>query len=150
MCRPEGYQAKLICYRALQRSVTDLESWSQSPVPNAQPSPLDLLKSLGPLLDEILSSEWDPAVESFPTYTGHKPTCDFCGTFIFQSLFQCTGCAQGVPPYLMCPACYVEGRLCCCKHMKPLQRFPFDDLLATRARVASHVPSMVKHNLFER
>ncbi|GJE95153.1 hypothetical protein PsYK624_113340 [Phanerochaete sordida] len=79
--------------------------------------------------------------------------CDFCGSDIFQSYFECSSCrpfnaededdmrsdeetrlGDGV---LICPPCYVEGRTCSCTEMKPGQCRPFTDLLRDRNDAAA-------------
>ncbi|KAI0336502.1 hypothetical protein GY45DRAFT_1394350 [Cubamyces sp. BRFM 1775] len=70
--------------------------------------------------------------------------CDFCGADLFQSFFECKECrplgsdsslqiGDGV---LLCPACYVEGRLCRCGEMEPVQYRRFEVLLSDRNQAA--------------
>lgn len=68
-------------------------------------------------------------------------TCDFCGSDIFQSFFECRSCVDGGRSepgagFVLCPGCYVEGRTCRCEAMTPMQRRSFDELLKTRARAS--------------
>ncbi|KAI0831274.1 hypothetical protein BC628DRAFT_746277 [Trametes gibbosa] len=70
--------------------------------------------------------------------------CDFCGADIFQSFFECKTCqtctdGSALSPgdgLLICPACYVEGRLCECGEMEPVQCRSFDTLLSDRNEAA--------------
>lgn len=80
--------------------------------------------------------------------------CDFCGSDIFQSFFECTTCSVtgtgGDKPdnnttptvtlgdgVLLCPQCYVEGRTCACGRMGPGQCRPFQALIDTRNEAVS-------------
>ena len=73
---------------------------------------------------------------------GYNLTCDFCGSDIFQSFFECHQCSpfgsasgQSVGDGLIiCPACYVEGRTCRWGIMEACQLRPFDELLRARER----------------
>lgn len=67
--------------------------------------------------------------------------CDFCGTDIFQSFFECRKCvaapgsgseAASDEGLAICPSCYVEGRSCRCEIMHPMQHRPFSELLHDR------------------
>jgi len=87
-------------------------------------------------------------------------TCDFCGSDVFQSFFECWDCADAtaLDPALdahplrnagqpgdglvICPSCYVEGRSCRCELMTPLQYRPFDDLLQVRRRAVDMIHTL--------
>ena len=73
--------------------------------------------------------------------------CDFCGSDIFQSFFECQQCSINlgdnveVPQnigdgLIICPSCYVEGRTCACGSMEPAQCRPFRLLVQTRNKTA--------------
>ena len=70
--------------------------------------------------------------------------CDFCGADIFQSFFECRTCSgsptewtQPGDGFLICSACYVEGRSCACDEMEPMQCRPLQVLIDDRNRAAS-------------
>lgn len=81
--------------------------------------------------------------------------CDFCGADIFQSFFECRDCGQSKLnespeaatgnnagyDLLVCPGCYVEGRICRCGSMTPGQWVPFEQLLVVRNDVQKLVSS---------
>ncbi|KAI0374859.1 hypothetical protein BV20DRAFT_397091 [Pilatotrama ljubarskyi] len=77
--------------------------------------------------------------------------CDFCGADIFQSFFECKQCRTpepGVMPQvgdglLLCAACYVEGRICECEEMEPVQCRPFEVLLSDRNLAAKAVSALL-------
>ncbi|PIL23972.1 transcription factor [Ganoderma sinense ZZ0214-1] len=124
----------------------------------------DTLRSLVGLFDEVLLEEsgWSVTTETsmrrkvvlVPPSDPRDPmekqqagtcnfACDFCGADIFQSFFECRACAgllgQSTQPgdgFLVCPACYVEGRSCECDEMEPVQCRPLDALITARNRAA--------------
>lgn len=104
---------------------------------------LDTLQDLVPLLDEILTSEYDPAHASIQRSTSSQlPACDFCAADIFQSFFECPFCANNDGAYQLCACCYAEGRSCICKGLQPRQRFPFTTLMEDRNKAAALVPGL--------
>ncbi len=96
------------------------------------------------------SSKRKPKPSSHAT-RAHKTSCnfacDFCGSDIFQSFFECQECTtetdeveDGTPGVgdglILCSSCYVEGRTCACGSMTPAQCRPFNLLLDTRNKTA--------------
>jgi hypothetical protein len=86
-------------------------------------------------------------------------TCDFCGTDVFQSFFECRKCVVSPADEAMetgtthevrddglviCPSCYVEGRTCRCEIMQPMQCRPFNELLRDR-KIAMKVLEQVEN-----
>ncbi|KAI0341657.1 hypothetical protein BDW22DRAFT_1331922 [Trametopsis cervina] len=89
--------------------------------------------------------------------TSSNFACDFCGSDIFQSFFECQSCA--IPPdetvdrdhdedeepastltgdgLIICPSCYVEGRTCACGIMHAAQCRPFSLLINRRNDAAA-------------
>lgn len=93
------------------------------------------------LLDDVLEQEYctqfrrlRQVTNSFaPDGPGH--VCDFCGADIFLSFFQCDSCSSrdgSGGPVCLCPTCVVEGRMCKCRSMEPVQSGSFRDLLRNR------------------
>ena len=67
----------------------------------------------------------------------NRIVCDFCDCDIFQSFFECVGCAGGSSSSLIvCPGCYSEGRSCRCETMEPMQCRNFQTLIDTREEAA--------------
>ena len=58
--------------------------------------------------------------------------CDFCHGDIFQSFFDCSQCTNDQNPLLICSGCFVEGRRCRCKSMRPVQYRNFKQLIKIR------------------
>lgn len=93
------------------------------------------------LLDDILEQEYSTEhrrlrriTDSF-TPGGHRHVCDFCGADIFLSSFQCDSCSPrdgSGDPICLCPTCVVEGRMCKCRSMEPVQSGSFRDILGSR------------------
>ncbi|KAI0637005.1 hypothetical protein C8Q77DRAFT_1051081 [Trametes polyzona] len=76
--------------------------------------------------------------------------CDFCGADIFQSFFECERCVAPHSDYEktgdglhICPGCYVEGRICECEKMQPIQCRPFADLVSDRNDAAKVVSDLL-------
>ena len=72
--------------------------------------------------------------------------CDFCGADIFHSLFQCNlgdECSERRnEPFIVCSACYVDGRSCLCTDMSPYRLHPFTELLESRQRAIDALNSV--------
>ncbi|KAG9010092.1 hypothetical protein FRB93_004754 [Tulasnella sp. JGI-2019a] len=141
LCRPEVYRTKLLCYRFLSFCCDRFPT--QGSLPDQDPVVIhhnvNLLKDLIALFDEILVSEYEAEHAQIERYTRQQiPTCDFCGADIFQSFFECSDCtgfeASPVEAYRLCAACYVEGRSCLCRLMKPMQRWSSNALIDERNR----------------
>jgi hypothetical protein len=94
-----------------------------------------------------------------------RVTCDFCGTDIFQSFFECRDCGNAFPGsdhtpsspgaglgdgLVICPSCYVEGRSCRCGSMEPVQFRPFEDLLSVRRRAVGVTLSLREGGILNR
>lgn len=98
------------------------------------------------LYDSILMEEYEPdlnirnQIVSQPATLGYSFICDFCLGDIFQSFFECQNCGDiDHEPCHLCPGCYVEGRNCRCKQMKPMQSRNFQELIDLRTRSASAI-----------
>lgn len=140
------------------------------------------LRRLIELFDDVLAEEYHKAHKQMPhLITSSTPsngasassstlsptreessriTCDFCGTDVFQSFFECRKCVDpspdamdtGVTPetasdasLVICSSCYVEGRSCRCEVMEPMQYRPFSELLDDRnmaMKVLQHSEAM--------
>lgn len=92
---------------------------------------------------------------SLPVSTDGTPelpniACDFCGSDIFQSFFECSTCHEDGPELakpghglIICPTCYIEGRSCVCKIMAPKQYRGFSKLLEDRNLAADVLNGIV-------
>lgn len=156
VCRPETYKVKLNIYRALHRQTRALQELREQqtyPAHSDQSSPGEPrlekvayeLHQLLDLLDDVLGEEYSSKCQVMPhvslSDTSHQDdiTCDFCGADVFQSFFECISCQSSIHEeakvadgIVICPLCYIEGRSCKCRTMKPTQCRPFGDLLRTR------------------
>ncbi|KAG9318700.1 hypothetical protein JVU11DRAFT_796 [Chiua virens] len=159
VCRPEIYKVKSNIYHALQhftRITQDLpERFEDAPCITT-----DNLKHLVSLFDDILAAEFSVARDSMPHVSQsnllHTDNlhCDFCGSDIFQSFFECDKClpaassgsSAGILPVgdglTLCPLCYAEGRICHCGEMQPVQCRPFNDLLRIRDQAVMAIQRM--------
>lgn len=142
VCRPEVYRTRLLVYRAIKAITASLGGRANNTRSGNRGEALVTLQVLLPVFDEILCSEYDPSHSAIPfSQQKHLPVCDFCGADIFQSWFECCSCLDiaAAGPYQMCAGCYVEGRKCCCGSLRPVQRIPFDNLIADRNKAASYI-----------
>lgn len=130
---------------------TSLSSRAATPVGHAarcKEKQSHALRKLVGLFDEIIIEEFHPehAQLEHPLSNPQnwQGVCDFCGCDIFQSFFECRNCVSAksdgpvIPGdgLIICPACYVEGRICKCECMVPLQRFKLHDLVSKRNEAA--------------
>jgi hypothetical protein len=139
------------------------------------------LRALGDLFDVILVEEYSKdndnmrlkaAPDSTRSAEDHaleecdRISCDFCGSDIFQSFFECQIC-DPVHPFasisddvlqkepqvgdgiVICPLCYVEGRSCRCASMDPRQCHPFETLLEARRRAMRCLRCLRRTNILD-
>lgn len=135
VCRPEIYRSKLLCHRSLQGMVQELPPLEETEGPGVDQTMVlqwaDKVSALREIMGhfiEIIEAEWHPEhgdITHCPEGEDN-PTCGFCGADIFLSFFECWDCSfagqdSDAQPYQICAACYVEGRSCGCRVMKPMQ-----------------------------
>ena len=105
------------------------------------------LRGLLRLYDDVLVEEYSPDHASLLHLQDKDQniTCDFCTCDVFQSFFECQNCvdrseleeAHEIAPghgLIICPSCYVDGRVCECGRMTPTQYHRFEELLSDRDR----------------
>ncbi|KAJ7632753.1 hypothetical protein FB45DRAFT_1026885 [Roridomyces roridus] len=150
VCRLETYRVKCTIYNVLlqtTKAVSDLlskQAGNNAGGKQDMPTHLSKLRRLIDLFDTILVEEHSSTCGKMtvvPLSPGEEDaphlTCDFCGSDIFQSFFECRSCVEGerAAPgsgLAICPGCYVEGRTCRCEVMVPMQRRSIDELLQRR------------------
>jgi hypothetical protein len=145
VCRPEIYRVKRTIYNTLVQRTAALETLLNDTPDSTFDSVNPLCKEVArliDLLDDVLEQEYSTQYRRLRQITnsfapgdhdGHA--CDFCGADIFLSSFQCDSCSPGGDsgdPICLCPACVVEGRMCKCRSMEPVQSGSFRDLLRSR------------------
>ena len=111
------------------------------------PRVVDELQKLVRLFDDVLLEEYsnDHGSLFLPDHTGRNPTCNYCGTSLFLSYFDCADVcfdletdSPGVDMSIrVCGTCYVEGRACTCRNMTPRRLHNFSDMLQERNNAAS-------------
>ena len=158
VCRQEIYKVKSNIFHALQHFTRLTEDLSEPSGGNSCPT--ENLKQLVSLFDDILAAEFSISRDSMPHVSQpdvpHTDNlhCDFCGADIFQSFFECdsclpASCSRGsaeILPFgdglVLCPLCYVEGRICRCGEMQPVQCRPFSNLVKIRDRAVRAIQRM--------
>ncbi len=132
-----------MCYRVIRHLIEGIAAVDDHRMTKSQEvAAMNLLSDQLTLFDEILQSEWEPNPDGIQIDQPGTPdiACDFCGADIFQSFFECTECASpqstDEPAYILCAACYTEGRSCTCRTMAPKIRRPFVNLLDVRNQAA--------------
>lgn len=144
VCRPETYRVKRTIYDTLIQRASALGTLVHE-APNStfeSVNPLCVeVAQLIALLDDVLEQEYSTRHRRLRQITnsftpgGHGHVCDFCGADIFLSSFQCNSCSLGDDsgdPICLCPTCVVEGRMCKCGGMEPVQSGNFRDILRDR------------------
>lgn len=144
VCRPEIYRVKRTIYDTLIQRTTALETSIHETPDSTFDSVNPLCKEVARLvvlLDDILEQEYSTQYRRFRQITnsfvpeGHGDVCDFCGADIFLSSFQCNSCSPrdgSGDPVCLCPTCVVEGRMCKCRSLEPVQSGDFRDILRNR------------------
>ncbi|KAJ8699908.1 hypothetical protein PTI98_002985 [Pleurotus ostreatus] len=154
VCRPETYKIKSIIFYTLLQKASQLRALTErqehgTAIAADLASVVDLFASI--LVEEYSgpAPQFDPLT---PGTASSEPSsfdprcyepkdgclvCDFCGADIFQTYFESENCCADSPdtaqasksdPFVLCPGCYAEGRLCQCQRMTLLQCYSFDDL----------------------
>lgn len=83
-----------------------------------------------------------PEIENF--------ACDFCHADIFITFFECLRCREDSEDsrlgsgLILCPTCYVEGRICACGSMNTRQCRPFSEYLNERNKAAKVYNSVIQ------
>ena len=144
VCRSEIYRVKRTIYDTLIRRTASLETLihetPDSTLDSVNPLCQEVARLIA-LLDDILEQEYSTHHRRLRQITnsfapnGHNHVCDFCGADIFLSSFQCDSCSSrdgSEDPVCICPTCVVEGRMCKCRSMEPVQNGSFRDILRTR------------------
>lgn len=133
MCRREIYRIKATVHHTLLKLTAAL-------VPSSPPTEVERLRQCLDLFDHILVEEYSEDTLSMarPSENAHT-ICDFCGSDIFQSYWECSHCVQGPSApigegFALCSRCYVDGRSCSCNELVPVQCVPFESLLIDRRR----------------
>jgi hypothetical protein len=100
------------------------------------------LQKLIHLFDDVLLEGYSNNHDTLflPTNLGHNPTCQYCGSSLFLSYFECantcfdleTSSPQVDMIIRVCGPCYVEGRFCACKEMTPRRLHNFSIMLQER------------------
>jgi len=144
VCRSEIYRVKRTIYDTLVQRTAALETLLNDTPDSTFDSVNPLCKDVArliDLLDDVLEQEYSTQhrrlrqVTNYFAPGGHGPACDFCGADIFLSSFQCDSCSLGDgsrDPICLCPTCVIEGRMCKCRSMEPVQGGSFRDLLRSR------------------
>lgn len=144
VCRSEIYRVKRTIYDTLVQRTTALETLVHDTPDSTFNSVNPLCKEVArliDLLDDVLEQEFSVLHRRLRKVTnsfapgGHGHVCDFCGADIFLSFFQCDSCSPrdgSEDPICLCPTCVVEGRMCRCRSMEPVQSGNFRDLLGSR------------------
>lgn len=144
VCRPEIYRVKRTIYDTLVQRTTALETLLNDTPDSTFDSVNPLCKEVARLIDlfdDVLEQEYSTQHRRLRQVTnifapgGDEHACDFCGADIFLSFFQCDSCSLGGgsgDQISLCPTCVVEGRMCKCRGMEPVQGGSFRDLLRSR------------------
>ncbi|KIK57690.1 hypothetical protein GYMLUDRAFT_45855 [Collybiopsis luxurians FD-317 M1] len=85
--------------------------------------------------DDVLKNECVADYTSLPCIPSETfLTCDFCGADIFQSFFECNECHtyDSNDSCAICADCFIEGRSCRCRSMRPMQVQPLGNILRER------------------
>jgi len=108
-------------------------------------SALEIRKLLA-MVDEILGIELYPEDDQLP-FLEEQPTVDLtcasCGGEIFRTAFCCSGtCLRDGKTevsvrsqIIICPLCFVDGRICSCQAMRPVRVRATSTLMETRDTV---------------
>lgn len=103
---------------------------------------LEVRRLLG-IVDEILGVESYPEDDQLP-FLEDQPmadlTCASCGGEIFRTAFCCVGtCLRdgktevtARSQIIICPLCFVDGRVCSCNNMQPVRIRAMSTLMETR------------------
>ncbi|KAJ6623520.1 hypothetical protein B0H10DRAFT_2331770 [Mycena sp. CBHHK59/15] len=166
VCRSETYRVKSIIYHTLRDLLSNEPDSSTTPGSttyvqmNTRHSSMrfETLLHVLKLFDCVLIEEYSqdpkqllkllPRLDKSSTINPGDDenerglTCDFCGSDVFQSFFECRSCVDGGKAelghgFVTCPGCYVEGRSCRCEVMEPMQCHSFDQLLQLRQRATA-------------
>jgi hypothetical protein len=137
VCRPEIYRVKETIEAALLCFVRALESESASEEPSEKRAKISFVEEMLPLHQRLLCESYDPHHDSYEIVNFNGESCDFCGACLWFCAMRCTSCIKPLDDaspemhhaFLLCPACYVDGRSCPCKVMEPVQTGSFQELL---------------------
>jgi hypothetical protein len=136
VCRKEIYRVKANIFHAVNGYTHKLTSDEAVP-PTRKDQLFRELSKLVSFLDDIIVGEFcDRSIlgrlqTTFidePLDNNSRVECDFCGADIFQSFFECGECDG----FVICPGCYVDGRLCRCSAMTPMQYHDIRQIINTR------------------
>src|ERR1700761_2133004 len=106
-------------------------------LPGSRPVKIEFLEEILPLYRRLLYESYDTHNASYEIISFDGEFCDFCGACLWFCAMRCTSCinlsdegtAGTHQAFLLCPACYVDGRSCFCKVMEPVQTGYFHELL---------------------
>ncbi|KAK7054755.1 hypothetical protein VNI00_003218 [Paramarasmius palmivorus] len=134
VCRRETYKVKAIIFHTIVKLTADLRS-------NGHEKHVKHLATFLHLFDDILRDEYSPhhkAMSTLPSPSSNL-SCDFCGADIFHGFLHCGKCVNEpseniVDGFLLCPGCFVEGRTCKCRDLRPVQCQAFENLLDARRK----------------
>ncbi|KAI0699701.1 hypothetical protein BC835DRAFT_1267469 [Cytidiella melzeri] len=161
--RDPRYMSELLKVPHVERQVHDLETLIElfdaiiheewTPNHHKLPTILSAARQIGGMFQSRSPSKRKPTPSSHALQveaTECNFACDFCGSDIFQSFFECRECSvpsnETAEPdidagastprigsgLIICPSCYVEGRTCKCALMNAAQCGPFQVLFNAR------------------
>ncbi|PVG01994.1 hypothetical protein CPB86DRAFT_780884 [Serendipita vermifera] len=132
VCRPEVYRVRALIHAAVVQTTAKFKELSKGVDSKSQQS--DLLMTLKKLLPLYLQMVEESSVSSQVQIASHpldSEVCGFCGSDIWQSALMCENCTldDNGRNVLICPPCYLDGRSCLCKRMRPVQSSSQEQLL---------------------
>jgi len=156
LCIPEQHGIREVIYTTMKSHALKMKEILSVSPPESSDSHIDTnhsnmrladeLRKLIEMFDNVLLEGYCGDHDSLflRDFGSHKPTCHYCGAFLFLSYFNCAGLCFDLTTdtsrvdssIRVCGACYVEGRFCACRKMSPKRLQSFSGMLQERNEVA--------------
>jgi len=148
LCIPAKFPVKSLAFQAM---VSRFKQLGDAGEEVTRSSILEMRTLLG-MVNEILGVESYPEGDQLPSFDAEPSAaiaCASCGGEIFLTVFRCEGgCLRdGETEFsaqnrlIVCPLCFVDGRTCSCRNMRPARVREFGPLIKTRDMVHELVHS---------
>jgi hypothetical protein len=132
VCRSEVYRVKALIFATLVQTISALDNFvdNQDQIQRRE-GLLLVLQKLLPLFLQMVEESSIPSNSHILVQPLEAEVCGFCGADIWQSALVCNTCTSddGSEKISICPPCYVDGRSCLCKRMRPVQSRSQQELL---------------------
>lgn len=150
MCRSEIYRIRATIAATTRTSIERLRAAKEGGKVSEAAQYRARLLTMLPLYRQMLIEEYGFNYHlSISKLLGEEETCDCCGADIWQSAMVCDDCQpkrnsddpNARSGIVLCAPCYVDGRSCRCKIMKPAQV----KTLTTLISLMSEAREVLKH-----